>query len=478
MSGWSTKRPREAGDWLSVDLGETHSIDEVHLLSAIRIRDVPHAAVLETSLDGETWTERSRLDLNWYWWNGHPKLDDQGRVSFYFEPVPARHLRLRLFDGSPHYDWSVTEMFVRAADAPQTEGGEADLLAGLLAERRGFVGMSYHSLHARYAPAVDSTPWDEVARDYARAARASPDDPEPLYRLGRVLWIKQFFGGGAHRTNVLSFDALGLGDLAIAESRRRAAVEKGSFCVDRALAHASDEAERTRLTEIRRGFDPPVELAADLGPAALAGRGLLPERVEAGGYLPSSSSGAASVRSAASSSCSCMRSAPAGCAPEPTTRPRTARSRLRGVSARGEDSRRRRSDRPLRRRTRPLHASCRALGSGPTLLLAARPQRSGLRRDRIPGDRRAAERVRSRFRRMRAITRSEIRTGSRRRRSSRRARWAPHPFVPRCVRGSRWSRSSPSETCKLKQPRDFAPHSLRAARGPTPTPPARISDRG
>jgi F5/8 type C domain len=286
LSGWSTKRPREAGDWLSVDLGETHSIDEVHLLSAIRIRDVPHAAVLETSLDGETWTERSRLDgLNWYWWNGHPKLDDQGRVSFYFEPVPARHLRLRLLDGSPRYDWSVTEMFVRAADAPQTEGGEADLLAGLLAERRGFVGISYHSLHARYAPAVDSTPWDEVARDYARAARASPDDPEPLYRLGRVLWIKQFFGGGAHRTNVLSFDALGLGDLAIAESRRCAAVEKGSFCVDRALAHASDEAERTRLTEIRRGFDPPVELAADLGPAALAGRGLLPERVEAGGYF-------------------------------------------------------------------------------------------------------------------------------------------------------------------------------------------------
>ncbi len=200
LSGWSTKRPREAGDWLSVDLGETHSIDEVHLLSAIRIRDIPNVAVLETSLDGETWTERSRLDgLNWYWWNGHPKLDDEGRVSFYFEPVPARHLRVRLLDGSPSYDWSVTEIFVRAADVAEGSRGAADLLAGLLSERRGFVGISYHSGYARYAPAVDSTPWDEVARDYARAASESRDDPEPFYRLGRVLWIKKFFGGGPHR---------------------------------------------------------------------------------------------------------------------------------------------------------------------------------------------------------------------------------------------------------------------------------------
>jgi hypothetical protein len=286
LSGWSTKRPSEAGDWVSVDLGEAHSVDEVHLLSAIRIRDIPNVAVLETSLDGETWTERSRLDgLNWYWWNGHPKLDDDGRVSFYFEPVSARHLRVRVLDGSPSNDWSVSEVFVRAADVPQAVGGEADLLAGLMAERRGAIGISYHGLHARYAPAVDSTPWDEVARHYARAARESPDDPEPLHRLGRVLWTKGFFGGGAHRTNVLGFDELGLADLAIAESRRCAVVENGSFCVDRALAHAAGEADRARLMAIRRGFDPPVELALDLGPAALVGRGPLPERVDAGGYF-------------------------------------------------------------------------------------------------------------------------------------------------------------------------------------------------
>jgi hypothetical protein len=199
--------------------------------------------------------------------------------------VRARHLRVRVLDGSPSNDWSVSEMFVRAADVPQAVGGKAELLAGLMTERRGTVGISYHSLHARYAPAVDSTPWDEVARHYARAAHESPDDPEPLYRLGRVLWIKDFFGGWAHRANVLGFEALGLADLAIVESRRCAAVERGSFCVDRALAHAADEADRQRLIEIRRGFDPPVELALDLGPAALVGRGPLPERVVAGGYF-------------------------------------------------------------------------------------------------------------------------------------------------------------------------------------------------
>ena len=284
LSGWSTNRPRAAGDWLSVDLGGTHAIDEVHLLSAIRIHDTPRAAVLETSLDGEKWTARSHLDgFNWYWWNGHPKLDDEGRVSFYFDPVPARHLRVRLLDGDPDRNWSVTEMFVRAADVPENHEGEADLRTGLLAERRGFVGISYHSLHAVYAPAVDSTPWGEVARDYARAARKSPDDPEPLYRLGRVLWLKGFFGGGPHRDNALGFEALGLDDLAATEFHRCAALDAGSLCIDRALPHAADQAERAQLREIRRRFEPADKLGVDLGQVELAGRGTLPERIEAGG---------------------------------------------------------------------------------------------------------------------------------------------------------------------------------------------------
>jgi F5/8 type C domain len=286
LSGWSTNRPQAAGDWLSVDLGKTHAIDEVHLLSAIRVRDIPKAAVLETSLDGEAWTARSHFDgLNWYWWNGHPKLDDEGRVSFYFDPVLARHLRVRLLDGSPNWNWSVSEIFVRAIDVPEHRDGEADFRTGLLAERRGFVGISYHSLHAPYAPAVDSTPWGEAARAYARAARKSPDDPEPLYRLGRVLWMKNFFGGGPDRGNALGFEALGLEDLAATEFRRCAVVDAGSFCVDHVLRHPTDEAERARLLEVRRRFEPADKLAVDLGAVELVGRGTLPERIEAGGHF-------------------------------------------------------------------------------------------------------------------------------------------------------------------------------------------------
>lgn len=293
LSGWSTNRPRAAGDWLSVDLGATRPIDEVHLLCALRIRDIPHGAVLETSLDGRTWTVRSRLDgLNWYWWNGHPKLDDEGRVSFYFDPTPARHLRVRVLDDSPERrNWSVTEIFVRAADAPENHRGEADLRSGLLAERRGFVGISYHSLHAPYAPAVDSTAWDEVARAYLRAARKSPDDPEPLYRLGRVLWMRELLwmkgcpGGGPDRCRGLGLEALGLDDLAATEFARCAAVEAGSLCVDRALGRARDEVERARLRDVRRRFEPASALGADLGAVELSGRGTLPDRVEAGGHF-------------------------------------------------------------------------------------------------------------------------------------------------------------------------------------------------
>ena len=92
LTVWSTNRTGKIGDWVAVDLGETHRVEEVHLLAGVRIHDIPTSAVVETSLDGRTWTERQRLvGLSWYWWNGHPKHDDNGRSSFYFEPADVRY---------------------------------------------------------------------------------------------------------------------------------------------------------------------------------------------------------------------------------------------------------------------------------------------------------------------------------------------------------------------------------------------------
>jgi hypothetical protein len=288
LTVWSTDRTAKIGDWVTVDLGETHRVEEVHLLAGVRIHDIPTSVVVETSLDGRTWTERQRLvGLSWYWWNGHPKHDDNGRSSFYFEPVDARYVRVRLLESSVQWNWSVAEIFIRAADVPESDAGLTDFRQGLLAERRGFIGINYHSIHARFAPDADSTPWAEVMADYLRAMRANPNQPDFSYRFARALWINNFLGPTANGRDALRFERLGLSELAEREFERCAEREtSASLCVDHALAAATDPAEIARLETLRRRFEPERAVEASFGPLRLIGTSKVPERVSRGSSLP------------------------------------------------------------------------------------------------------------------------------------------------------------------------------------------------
>jgi hypothetical protein len=288
LTVWSTNRVGRAKDWLAVDLGGVHRVEEVHLLSGVRIHDVPGEAVVETSLDGLKWTERQRLvALPWYWWNGHPKHDDNGRASFYFEPVEARHVRVRLLQDSVDWNWSVAEIFVRAADVPETTAGLAEFTQGMLAERRGSMGINYHSIHAGFAPDADSTPWGEAMAAYVRAIHADPDNVEFSYRLARALWINGFIGGDPSGRDAMRYEALGLADLAAREFRACAENDTlASRCVDGALAHATDDSTRDRLEALRRErFTPATALDASFGSVRLLGHGPIPAVVKPGETL-------------------------------------------------------------------------------------------------------------------------------------------------------------------------------------------------
>jgi F5/8 type C domain/Dolichyl-phosphate-mannose-protein mannosyltransferase len=291
LSVWSTNGVGKKGDWIAVDLSEAHRVEEVHLLSGVRIHDTPGAAVVETSLDGESWTERQRLvALPWYWWNGHPKHDDNGRASFYFEPVEARHVRVRLLEPTVEWNWSVAELFVRAADVPESDAGMLDFRQGLLAERRGLIGINYHSIHASFAPDADSTPWGEVMADYLRAMRANPDNPDFSYRFARALWVNGFVGPSANGRDALLYERLGLDDLAEREFTACAQRdEAASLCLDRALAQARSTAPdaRASLEALRRQrFTPARPLGAKLGPVQLEGTGTVPLAARPGATVP------------------------------------------------------------------------------------------------------------------------------------------------------------------------------------------------
>jgi hypothetical protein len=247
------------------------------------------AAVVETSLDGTKWTERQRLvALPWYWWNGHPKLDDNGRASFYFEPVEARHVRVRLLEPTVSWNWSVAEIFIRAADAPGSDAGAEAFREGLLAERRGFMGINYHSIHARFAPNVDSTPWSELMGDYRRAMHANPDNPDFGHRFARALWINGFVDPSPSAIDALAYQRLGLADLAeheFAACARRDGTD--SLCVDHALADARDADESGALEALRSTrFTPANRLDAKLGPIELRGTGAEPAAANRGATVP------------------------------------------------------------------------------------------------------------------------------------------------------------------------------------------------
>jgi hypothetical protein len=285
LTVWSTNRVGRATDWIAVDLGAVHRVEEVHLLAGVRIHDLPGEAAVETSLDGATWTECQRLvALPWYWWNGHPKHDDYGRASFYFEPVEARHVRVRLLQESVGWNWSVAEIFVRAADVPETTAGLEDFAAGMLAERRGAMGINYHTIHAAFAPDADTTPWAEAMGDYERAMHASPDDVEFSYRMARALWINGFRGGEPNTHDALRYEELGLVDLASREFAACAETDgPDSLCVDRALLGSSDDASRRHLEALRQGrFTPVTPRVSDFGAVDLLGYGPLPPEVKPG----------------------------------------------------------------------------------------------------------------------------------------------------------------------------------------------------
>jgi hypothetical protein len=284
LTPWSTNRAGKPGDWVAVDLRATHRVNEVVVLTGVRITDAPIDAVLETSLDGEHWSERQRLSgMPWYWWNGHPKLSGEGRISFYFPAVEARHLRLQVIRAQSPYHWSIAELFVRAADAPRSTAGEEAFREGILAEHRGSVGINYHCIHSDFAPLVDTTPWAEVMDDCARAIAAAPNDPEAHYLLGKALWVNAFLSPSPSEQTAVHFTTLGLATFALRECRAWATIDPpGSYCVDVALANTRDGGDGARLREVSRHFTPELPRHAAFGQIELLGTGTFPDSVSRG----------------------------------------------------------------------------------------------------------------------------------------------------------------------------------------------------
>lgn len=106
---WTTGRPMQPGDRLTLDMGKTQTVAKVVLDSAKSPNDYPHGYTLEASTDGLAWTPVARAT------QAQTEAAVQGGVlTITFAPVSARYLRLTNQGVAPGLFWSVHELTVYA----------------------------------------------------------------------------------------------------------------------------------------------------------------------------------------------------------------------------------------------------------------------------------------------------------------------------------------------------------------------------
>ena len=115
LSRWDTGRPRQPGDFLEVDLGQTAVLAGVGLEARPAPQDLPPEIDLELSDDGRVWRRVAyrRVVLGPLVFGGDRLLSAHaGGLRLEFGPQAARHLRLSLPQGHPLFHWSVYELSI------------------------------------------------------------------------------------------------------------------------------------------------------------------------------------------------------------------------------------------------------------------------------------------------------------------------------------------------------------------------------
>ena len=113
VTRWHAGREQQPGDCITVDLGQTRDVDGVEMLLGGYVADFPRQLVIETSVDGATWSTA---------WTGgtalmafSAALEDPLDLTlpFGFDHRPARYLRLTQNGTERIYYWSIAELRVR-----------------------------------------------------------------------------------------------------------------------------------------------------------------------------------------------------------------------------------------------------------------------------------------------------------------------------------------------------------------------------
>jgi hypothetical protein len=108
-TAWSTLGVQQPGMWYALDMGRAQQIEGLRLDNLAD--QIPRGYVVEVSTDGQAWRAVAEKPDNW------------APLKEAFEPVEARHVRVRLINSSRWHPWSITALAVQRTSPVWLRGG-------------------------------------------------------------------------------------------------------------------------------------------------------------------------------------------------------------------------------------------------------------------------------------------------------------------------------------------------------------------
>ena len=97
---------------VDLDLGDTRSVTGLQMMLGPFVEDFPRALSIEALREGAVWKEIYRGGTAGLAFVGAFEAPKDVPLTFSFEPVETRYLRLRLLANDETYYWSVAELKV------------------------------------------------------------------------------------------------------------------------------------------------------------------------------------------------------------------------------------------------------------------------------------------------------------------------------------------------------------------------------
>ena len=117
---WTSLKPQSPDLHFELDLGRMETVGGMTLHQGSSLQDYPRDLKLFVSADGKRWRNVETQWLSDLYWAGNRLFNKRGdRLTYFFQPVSCRYLKLEQGGSDPIYYWSIHEIDLFGPPAPR-----------------------------------------------------------------------------------------------------------------------------------------------------------------------------------------------------------------------------------------------------------------------------------------------------------------------------------------------------------------------